>query len=191
MPRLTTHSYGAAANLGAASTGGEFFALLNPDITFAERRTLERLLQVFDDPTVAIAAPALRLPDGSIQDSARHVPTPVDLALRRRLRPRHGALIGNQEAPWVTGAFVLVRRSAFNALGGFDERFPLYFEDVDLCVRAWRGGWKVIYEPGVVANHHHHAASRRSLFGLATRRHLAAAGRFYLKHPRHIFVHEP
>lgn len=184
--RHTTRGYGAAANVGVAHCEGPFIALLNPDIRFVEPATVERLLSAFDDPRVAIVAPGLRLPDRSLQDSARTVPTPVELLLRRRMNRSRGAVRDGGQVPWVTGAFVLIRRAAFDELGGFDERFPLYFEDVDLCVRAWRAGWQVVYRPDIVAEHRHRAESRRSLFGVATSRHLEGAARFYVKHPRHL-----
>lgn len=191
VARQTTRSYGAAANAGVTHCEGPVFALLNPDIRFIETATVARLLRAFADPRVAVVAPGLQLPDRSLQDSARMVPTPMELVLRRLVHRSRGAVRGSGEVPWVTGAFVLIRRTAFDELSGFDERFPLYFEDVDLCVRMWRAGWKVVYLPEILAHHGHRADSRRSLLATATRRHLVAAARFYAKHPRHLVASDP
>lgn len=191
IARPARHGYGTAVNLGARATTGPLFAVVNPDIRLLEASAPERLARVFEDPRVAIAAPALELPDGRTQDSAREVPTPLDLVLRRRFLPGRGAVTRPGPVPWVVGAFLLVRRSAFEMVGGFDAGYALYFEDVDLCVRLRRAGWSVVYEPQVRVKHEHRAASRRTLLGRATRTHVRSATRFYRRNPRHLMVRGP
>jgi len=69
---------------------------------------------------------------------------------------------------------------------GFDEGFRLYFEDVDLCVRLQRRGWRIMFDPDVRVSHHHRASSRQSLTGWSTRQHVRSAMRFYRRYPRHV-----
>jgi GT2 family glycosyltransferase len=176
--------YGPCVNLGVRETDGDAFAVLNPDITFDTRGVIERLKPHFRQPQVGLVAPALILPDGRLQDSARHIPTPLDLALRRGVAAERGAIRGSGEVPWVVGACFLARRRAWDAVGGFDERFFLYFEDVDLCWRLRKAGWSTVLESSVRVRHEFAGQSRRSLWAWQTRRHFASAARFYRKNPR-------
>lgn len=186
--RQARGGYGSCVNLGAREARGEVFAVLNPDIEFSSSDVVTRLARHLDDPTVGLVAPALVLPDGRIQDSAREIPTPLDLVLRRCWRPERGAIRRTGDVPWVVGACFLVRRAAWKAVGGFDERFFLYFDDVDLCWRLWRAGFRTRLDAGVRVRHEHGRASRKSLLGWATRRHIASAARFYWANPRFLLT---
>jgi GT2 family glycosyltransferase len=175
----------AAVNAGARRVRGDFFALLNPDIELDDASAVSSLSRHFADPSVGAVAPALRLPDGRLQDSARGVPTPRELALRRLTHSELGAVRSAEpvDVDWVVAAFLLVRRSSFEAVGGFDEAYRLYFEDVDFCVRLWSAGWSVRLDPTVVVRHEHQAASRGSLLGRAFRVHVRSATQFFVRHP--------
>jgi GT2 family glycosyltransferase len=184
VARESNDGYAAAVNAGVRATRSEFVAIMNPDVFFDEEAVLHRLLDEFSDPRVGLASPALRLPGGHLQDSARAVPSPRELALRRfTRRVTAGAITSDRrlDVPWVVGACVVVRRSAFEDVGGFDERYHLYFEDVDFCVRLWRNGWSVRFVPDVTVRHEHRAASRR--FGRAMTKHARSALRFFQRHP--------
>jgi N-acetylglucosaminyl-diphospho-decaprenol L-rhamnosyltransferase len=189
IQRVHNDGFGAAANAGIRITTGSVVALLNPDIRFDQEDMPARLAEHFADSRVGIAAPRLLLPSGLTQDSARVIPTPFDLLLRRLGKRFMGAIRPTEvaEVPWVVGACVFLRRSAFDSVGGFDERFMIYFEDVDLCVRLKYRGWKIILDPYVVALHWHRAASRRSILSWSTRQHISSAIRFYGAHPMHLF----
>ena len=193
VARETNDGFGAAANAGAARTRGASFALLNPDIRFIDSESAERLAGSLDDPDVAVVGPALVLPDGSLQDSARRVPTPVQLLRRRLSEDPHGSVSCHTpcDVPWLVAACLVVRRSAFDQLGGFDEKYFLYFEDVDLCVRMRAAGWKVRYDPTVRVRHDHAAASRAGFSKKATRLHLRSAARFFASNPRAIIGSPP
>ena len=180
--------YGSAVNAGAQATSGACFGVLNPDIRFFDPRTVRNLELAMEDPAVALVAPALELPDGRTQDSARQVPTPFDLVLRRRLRRERGAIWHGGDVPWVVGACFVVRRAAYDAVEGFDERYFLYFEDIDLCVRLRREGWKVRFDPSVRVLHHHQAESRQSLTSWSTRTHIRSAARFYRANPKYLVL---
>ncbi|MFL5885382.1 MAG: glycosyltransferase family 2 protein [Thermoleophilaceae bacterium] len=178
--------FGKAANVGMERTRGPVAAILNPDIRLPEPQALSPVTDHFSDPSVGVAAPSLVLPDGSLQDSAREVPTPIDL-VRRRIggETERGAVRAEHpvDAPWVVAAFCLVRKSAFERVGGFDEDFRLYFEDVDLCVRMRKQGFRVRLDPRSRVVHYHRGESRKSLTGWSTRQHVRSAFRFYRKHP--------
>jgi N-acetylglucosaminyl-diphospho-decaprenol L-rhamnosyltransferase len=183
--------YGECVNLGAAAVTGAVFAVLNPDITWDQFDITERLIRHFDQPRVGVVAPALLLPDGSRQDSARDIPTPLDLFLRRRSASQRdrGAIWRSGEVPWVVGACFLVRRAAWDDVGGFDSGYFLYFEDVDLCWRLRQAGWGTYLDTEVTVNQGFQAASRASIFSRRTRRHIASAARFYRRNPRFLFSH--
>jgi N-acetylglucosaminyl-diphospho-decaprenol L-rhamnosyltransferase len=184
IERSKPGGYGECVNEGARETRGPFFAVMNPDITWDERDVVERLMRRFEQPGVGVVAPALMLPDGRLQDSAREIPTPWDLAIRRRRHPERGAIWRTGEVPWVVGAFFIVRREAWEAVGGFDPSYFLYFEDVDLCWRLRRAGWRTYLDASVTIRHHFRADSRAPIWSKRTRRHVASAARFYRLNPR-------
>lgn len=144
--------FAAANNRGAAEAEGRNLLFLNTD-TVVWPGSINRLQAVLDMfPEIGAAGPALVHPDGSYQVSfGRRVGFLGQLlqkavlnpfwkrALPRRIRPLHPG--------WLSAACCLVRRTAFEAAGGFDESFFLYFEDIDLCRRIRREGWRLLYEP--------------------------------------------
>lgn len=178
----------SAVNIGASYTKGDYFALLNPDVRLCDPDGVDRLERHLADPTVGAVAPALVLPSGDLQDSARRVPTPTDLLMRRLTGRQPDAVYATQpvNVEWVVAACLVMRRSAFEQIGGFNERFFLYFEDVDLSVRLRAAGFRVRYDPTVKAFHEHAAASRSSLISRAARQHVRSACRFYAGHPRYL-----
>jgi N-acetylglucosaminyl-diphospho-decaprenol L-rhamnosyltransferase len=177
---------GNAANVGVRESHSDWFAMLNPDVLFNDESLVARLIGQVQDANVGLVAPLLVLPNGEYQDSARAIPSPFQLVARAFTRVPYGAVQPQMTAdvPWVVAAFILVRRAAFDAVGGFDERFFLYFEDVDLCVRLWQAGWRVRLDTTVKAQHAFTAASRQSLLGPAARHHARSATRFFATHPR-------
>lgn len=153
-----------AANRGMAAAHGELLFLLNSD-TEVEADTIPRLLAAFEGlPRLGVAGVELRFPDGRPQWSAGHVPTPLwlfglasgmarTLAYvpgYRRLKPEGGA---RARVDWVSGAAMTVRRQAWTAVGGFDERFHFYCQDLDLCLRVLAAGWTVEVVSGARVTH--------------------------------------
>jgi len=154
----------AAANLGMSQAQGELLLLLNSD-TEVEPTTVPRLLAAFDtDARLGVAGAELRFPDGRLQWSAGHAPTlpwlfvlasGVARGLQhlpgyRRLRPPGGP---RDRVAWVCGAAMMVRREAWAAAGGFDERFQFYCQDLDLCLRVLALGWTVEVVSGAAVTH--------------------------------------
>jgi N-acetylglucosaminyl-diphospho-decaprenol L-rhamnosyltransferase len=153
--------FGSAANRGVAVTTGDHVLILNPD-TVVEPGTLKALSEALDrDPGLAAVGPRLENVDGSLYPSVRRFP---DLTVafghaflglvwpRNPATRRYRMLDWDHDRPaagvdWVSGACVLVRRSAFDMVGGFDEAYFMYVEDVDLCWRLGQAGWRIGYEP--------------------------------------------
>ena len=160
--------YGAATNRGAAATTSEFLLVCNPDLE-VPAGAVEALADVLDsDPGLALVGPLIRTPAGDRYPSARQFPSMVDAAghallglfapdnrfTRNYQRSDLDApSIETMDVDWVSGACFLVRRDAFEQVGGFDESFFMYLEDVDLCWRLDRAGWRVAYVPGAEVTH--------------------------------------
>jgi GT2 family glycosyltransferase len=164
--------FGAAVNLVAARTSSRWLAPANADVRL-DPGALERLLVEGEGhPEAGAIAPRLILPDGSTQHSVYPFPTiPFTvayvlgaLAVSRRLSHRWCLGPGfdpssRREVPWAVGAFLLVRRAAWDQAGGFDERQWMYAEDLDLGWRLRRAGWTARYEPDARIGHAESAAT--------------------------------
>jgi GT2 family glycosyltransferase len=169
--------FGRAVNLGAARCSGEWIGVANADVALRPG-ALDALLSAGAlDPRAGAVAPRLVLPDGSTQHSVFAFPTVPFAAvlasgvgrLYRGLGDRY-ALPGcwdterARRVPWAIAAFLLVRRSAWDEVGGFDERQWMYAEDLDLGWRLREGGWFSRYEPRAAVDHES-SASTSQLFG--------------------------
>lgn len=159
---------GFAANHNAAfrHCREEYFCVLNPDIELGED-PFPALVECAGKSGAAIAAPLILSPSGEVEDSARYFPTAKSLAMKAL-----GVADGRYPLPsdmgifspdWVAGMFMLFRSSDFARLGGFDERYYLYYEDVDICRRARVIGMKIVVCPEATAVHDARRASRRSI----------------------------
>ena len=199
VANATNRGFGAAVNQAAASSTAPLLWILNPDCV-VHAGAFGALAATLDaHPDCAIAAPQLLNADGSVQASARGNPTawtglfgrntlltkffPDAAPTRRNLPARDLAVSGVESAPvdWVMGAAMLIRRAMFDAAGGFDERYFLYWEDADLCRRLWRRGYATRYVPGARVTHDG-GVSARSDSALATRAFHSSAYRYYATH---------
>lgn len=156
--------FGGNHNAAFSRAGSEFFAVVNPDIRL-NQLSIEDLLKPFADPIVGCSAPLILSPEGSIEDSSRKFPTWLRLA-RRAIFGRAGPDYSHQFGPiavdWVAGMFVVFRRSAFEDVGGFDDqRYFMYYEDVDICYRLNEKGWLIVYNPLCEVIHDARRASHR------------------------------
>ncbi len=156
---------GFAANHNKAFShcGSRYFCPLNPDIELPSN-PFPALLEAMRTTGAAIVAPLVRNSAGKIEDNFRAFPTLRSLCLKalNLSDGRHHSTNQSLFHPdWVAGMFMLIDRFAFNRLGGFDSRYYLYYEDVDICVRTWRAGMKVLACPKVVVIHDAQRASRR------------------------------
>lgn len=187
---------GFAANVNAGLrmlSRGRYALLLNPDVV-AIPGLLDRLLAFMDaHPRAGVAAPQLFNDDGTIQPNCRRFPTPGALALRA-LRvdeawkiPRVRRYLmenersGPTEVDWVTGALLIARRAAIDVVGGLDERYFLYWEDLDWCYRMRQAGWGVYHVPDARAVHSQRREGIRRPFSRAGRAQVLGAIRFFRK----------
>jgi N-acetylglucosaminyl-diphospho-decaprenol L-rhamnosyltransferase len=187
--------YGAAANRGVAATGSELILVCNPDLS-VKSGALPEMVKVLDsDPTVAVVGPLIRTPEGERYPSARQFPSMIDAAghamlgqfsaqnpFTRAYQHADLALEIDTVTPvdWVSGACFLVRRTAFEQVGGFDEQYFMYLEEVDLCWRLGKAGWKVVYAPAAVVTHQQGASTNRHPYRMILEHHrslLRFAGR--------------
>ncbi len=187
--------YARGANRGMAAVEADYYLVLNPDIV-VQPGALDRLLAFADQhPRAGLVGPQLLNEDGSIQDSCRRFYTFRTLLLRRTIL---GRIFPNSETvrrhlmhdfdhrsarpvDWVLGGCILVRREAVDRCGAMDERFFLYFEDVDWCYRMWQAGYEVMYTPDARFVHRHRRESAGKKFGRSWWLHLGSLLSFYEK----------
>ncbi|MHB1173132.1 MAG: glycosyltransferase family 2 protein, partial [Lacisediminihabitans sp.] len=159
--------YGRAMNLGVSlSPASRWMLLANPDLTFADG-AIDELLRVGEsEPGIGVVGPLILTPAGEVYPSARKLPSLRDgigHALFARVwksNPWTRSYLEDRQTPprqrdagWLSGACLLLRRDALDQVGGFDEKFFMYFEDVDLCARVGRADWRIVYAPSAVVTH--------------------------------------
>jgi N-acetylglucosaminyl-diphospho-decaprenol L-rhamnosyltransferase len=148
--------YGANHNRAFTACDTPSFCVINPDVRLPAN-PFPALLAALSDPQAALSAPAILDPDGRIEDSVRHFPQLTSLAAKalKLADGRYEIVPGAPAfaADWVGGMFMLFRREAFAAVGGFDERFFLYYEDVDICARLGSLGLLTLACPAVSVIH--------------------------------------
>jgi GT2 family glycosyltransferase len=155
--------YGRAVNLVAARTCSAWIAAANADVA-VEPGALERLLAAARRRTeIGAIAPALQGDDGP-ERSVHRLPTLATTALAWAGLERDWDLALGRDVGWAHGAFLLIRRRAFEQVGGFDPRQWLFAEDVDLCWRLRRSGWAIRYEPEATVLHAGGAATAQAAF---------------------------
>jgi len=167
--------FGAAVNRVAAQTRSEWLLIANADVALEPGALGALLAAAGADPGAGALAPRLVLPDGSTQHSVFSFPTvPFTAAFNlglARVVPGLGdrlALIGRwdteraRRVPWAVGALLLVRRTAWDAAGGFDERQWMYAEDLDLGWRLHGAGWATRYVPEARVLHESAAATAQA-----------------------------
>jgi N-acetylglucosaminyl-diphospho-decaprenol L-rhamnosyltransferase len=184
--------FGAGNNTGMRAASGDFFLLLNAD-AWVVGDAVERLVGFAGGrPEAAVVGPKLLNPDGTLQRSVRGFPSVWRIATEylflRKLAPRsrlfnafYGAGFDHEsvrEAEFLGGACLLVRREAFEAVGGFDEDFFMMSEEVDWCYRFRQAGRKVLFYPGAEVVHVLTSSANPAMFRHLVRGHL----RFLAKH---------
>jgi len=162
--RTENRGFAAANNVGIAATSGQFVLLLNPDADLEELGLRSLVTRAQANRTAAIVAPKIINADGSLQEGS-FGPFPTlgsTIAIRlnalltwlsRGHLGTHIGISGTTPVDWATGACMLVRRSAIEAVGPMDEGFFLYYEDVEWCHRMRDAGWTVLVEPDSCCTH--------------------------------------
>jgi GT2 family glycosyltransferase len=171
--------FGTNHNAAFHESRGELFGVLNPDIRL-RGDPFGPLAERLRDPAIGVVAPLVRNPAGGVEDSARRMPTPWSI-LRKALfgtgDPDYRIGTEDVHPEWVAGMFMLFRRETFAAARGFDTRYFLYYEDVDLCTRLALAGKRIVYCPAVEVVHDARRESHRDLGYL--RVHVASMLRFF------------
>ena len=149
--------YGAGANAGLARSRSRYTLLLNADTRPWPGARLALASYLDEHPRAAVAGPLIVDEHGDVEPTARKFPTPLEILLQEsglhrvlRRKVRNGA---PQEVDWVLGAALALRRDALAGVGGFDESYFMYNEEVDLCLRLRRAGWEVHYAPAATVVH--------------------------------------
>ena len=176
---------GFAANHNTAfkHCKARYFCVLNPDIRL-QKNPFPALMNALVARNAALVAPLVVNSSGIVEDSMRLFPTPLRL-LKKALGLSRGSYAVRPgdaviAADWVAGMCLLLHAETYRELGGFDEEYFLYYEDVDICARAWKRGMSVIACPSATVVHDAQRASHRSLKFL--RWHISSMLRFFYKH---------
>ena len=190
-------SFAANVNAGAAATSGELLLVANPD-TVAEPGAVAALRDfTAAHPRCGAVGPQMLDPDGRWQPSRRRFPTVGGTLVRRSPlrrvfppleRQRDHYLLDERPsepvpADWMLGGFLMIRRAAFDEVGGFDEGFRMYGEEIDFCYRLAEAGWERWYVPAAVVRHEHKALTDRRWLTRRTVWHWSGILRFVRKHP--------
>jgi GT2 family glycosyltransferase len=192
----------ANVNLGIAATTGEYVLASNPD-SIPEPGAVATLVEFADaHQRCGIAGPQMRWPDGAWQPSRRRFPTVRGTLARRtplrRLRSPYETQREHYElgelptepvrADWMLGAFLLMRRTLLDEIGGWDAGFRHYCEDIDLCYRAAQAGWERWYVPDAVVTHAYAAVIDQRFLSRHTLWHARGMARFVRKHPERLLA---
>lgn len=180
LRNATPMGFGANHNQAFTHATGRYFCVMNPDIRL-NSNPFSALLACLRVSSVGVVAPLVLGEDGEVEDSARRFPGPLKILCKvfGRCQDVDYAI---KDAPiypdWVGGMFMLFPRGVFDRLGGFDERYFLYYEDVDICARLRLLGYEVLVCPQAKVTHHAQRSSHRSFKYL--RWHLRSMTRFFL-----------
>jgi GT2 family glycosyltransferase len=190
--------FARAVNQGFRKAKGKYFLILNPDVQLLPG-SIDKMIHFLEGhPAIGVLLPKLLSPDGSLQFSCRTFYDFSTLFFRRtplgKIFPNHKIIRKHlmmdwnhdeiREVDWGLGACMCVRKEALGGQDIFDERFFLYFEDVDLCLRLKKEGWKVVYYPEAVMVHAHIRQSADGVFNRAKWEHFKSLIKFYFKHQR-------
>ncbi|PIQ75286.1 MAG: hypothetical protein COT41_03080 [Candidatus Portnoybacteria bacterium CG08_land_8_20_14_0_20_40_83] len=202
IPFQKNLGFRALVNEGLKRVKGKYILILNSDIILKED-AIEKLINYLDiHEDVAIVGPQLLNLDGSVQESCLRFFGPLTILARRtifgktnlgkKLEERFLMRDYNHKQPrevdWLLGSSLLVRADAAREVGPMDDRFFMYFEDVDWCRRFWQAGFKIVYFPEAKMYHYHLRTSKKAggildlFMNKYTRIHISSAVKYYLKY---------
>jgi N-acetylglucosaminyl-diphospho-decaprenol L-rhamnosyltransferase len=194
--------FSANVNQGIRTTTSEYVVISNPDAV-PEPDCVHQLVAFADaHARCGIAGPKMINPDGTLQASRRSFPTVGGTIVRRtplrklfpplRWQRRHYLLDAQTAEPMrvdtMLGAFLLMRRTMLEHIGGWDSGYKLYVEDIDLSYRAMKAGWERWWVPAAVVHHEYQAVIDKHFLTRRNLWHLHAMARFLRKHPERLFA---
>lgn len=189
--------YAKAVNKGIKISKGNFVLVVNPDVVVLNDDLGKMMKYMEQNPKVGMLGPKLMNDfKGGVQDSCRRYPTVMTPFYRRtplgRLPWAQKALDDYlmadfnhksvREVDWLVGSAIMIRRETLDEVGSMDERFFLYFEDVDWCRQVWKKDWKVIYFPQAVMVHYHKRSSAQRGFNRTKIYHIISGIKYFLKY---------
>lgn len=181
LKNTVARGFGANHNAAFRQAQGKWFCVMNPDIRLMSNPF--PILIEEGGASVGVIAPMVIAPDGRIEDSVRRFPTLRSLAAKLSgYGDSRYAFIADDKtfaADWVAGMFMLFRSDSYKQVGGFDEGFFLYYEDVDICARLWKIGNRVLACPRVQVIHDARRTSRHNLRYLCW--HVTSMARYFRK----------
>jgi GT2 family glycosyltransferase len=192
--------FSANINAGTSATSGEYIVVSNPDAV-PEPNAIAELVAFADaHPRCGVAGPKMINPDGTLQASRRRFPTVAGTVVRRtplrllfpplKWQRRHYLLDAPSDEPMqvdtMLGAFLLMRRTMLEEIGGWDAGYQLYVEDIDVNYRAMKAGWERWWVPSAIVHHEYQAVIDKRFFTRRNWWHVKAMARFLRKHPERL-----
>lgn len=197
IKNITNKGVGPARNQGLKIAKGNFILILDVDTIVHEGSIKTMIMTAESGDRIGIVGPKLVNKAGDLQFSCRSFPT-VMSKIYRQLPPRQqNYFLDNEELRswshneireigYVIGACQLIRKDALFQIGLYDPRMFYGVEEIDYCLRAWKKGWKVLYNPAAVITHIEQRITHRQLFGRLQRAHLKSLSLYFFKH-RYLF----
>lgn len=202
LPLKENLGYSRGVNIGIQRSTGAYLLILNPDIIVTEGAISKMLDYIKKHRDIAVIGPKMMNFNGSPQRTFFSFYKLTTIIARRsflgRIRPfkkilREFLMLDAddtkiQTPDWVMGSAMMLSREAVNKVGGMDEKFFMYFEDVDWCRQFWHNGYKVVFYPEAVMYHYYQRESKSklgifdALFNRKTRWHIKSAVRFFWKY---------
>ncbi len=202
LPHKENLGYSRGVNAGLKKASGEYFLILNPDIILTENAAAKMLGYMKKHSDIGMLGPKMLNFNGTAQRTCFSFYKPLTIIARRtflgRFKPFKKALYDFlmadsdmnkiQTPDWLMGSAIMASRQAVESAGGMDERFFMYFEDVDWARRFWHNDFKVVYFPEAVMYHYHQRESKSKLglfdplFNKKTRWHIRSAIKFFWKY---------
>ncbi len=203
LPFKENLGYSRGVNIGIKNSKGEYLLILNPDIIATEDSIVKMIGYMREHDDIGMLGPRMFNFNGTTQKTYFSFYKPITIIARRigflgKIGPFKKALnefmmadtdpSKLQTPDWLMGSAIMVRRKDIERVGPMDERFFLYFEDVDWARRFWHNDYKVVYYPEALMYHYHQRESRSQLgildmlFNKQTRRHIKSAIRFFWKY---------
>ena len=202
FPFQKNTGYAKIVNVGLREVQGDYFLVLNADI-IVERDSLKKMIEYLSvNHKVGMIGPQLLNFNGTIQESCFRFYRLFTILYRRTFLGKTGwgkkeldrfemedfDHQGAREVDWLLGAAMMIRRQALKDVGFMDERFFLYFEDTDWCLRFWKNGWSIVYFSEAKMHHYHGRLSKKTkgaadlFFNKYVWIHISSAIKYFWKH---------
>jgi hypothetical protein len=182
--------YTKACNQGIMMSSSKYVLILNPDIQVGNG-SVKRLYEYMERYDVAVVGGKLMYFDGKLQYSCRTFPSPLTF-LYRALQIENNKTIRThlmydfdhgepRDVDWLLGSCLMIRRKVLDEIGFLDEKYFMYYSDVEFCWRVHKNNWKVTYVPDSEMFHYYQRQSAKGVPGFLALSHLRSAVRFFVK----------